>query len=321
MPTERLKGVCFSFDPREAHADWLFVYEGLSETLKTTIPKSHRVLACGEPASIKKYSKAFLAQFGAIWTTDSKMDHPSAIIHHPCCPWHVGAYANRLRRDVSSMNIFDLLQAHPEKKKLLSVVASNKCKTEGHRRRLAFVEALKREFGDEVEVFGRGLRDFEDKWDVLAEYKYHIAIENSAYPHYWTEKLSDPILTLTYPIYYGCPNISHYFKDDTLETIDIENPQDAIDTIKRVISEGHYERNVDHLRSAREDIIYKYSLFAEIARYVCDSSKPTASPLHKPESVRPEREYDKIGRFFRRTRSSLVQTRYRIPMFVKKIVR
>ena len=41
--------------------------------------------------------------------------------------------------------------------------------------------------------------------------QFHIVIENSAVPGYFTEKLIDALYTKTVPIYYGDPNISQHF--------------------------------------------------------------------------------------------------------------
>ena len=67
--------------------------------------------------------------------------------------------------------------------------------------------ALKKHFGDQIDLFGRGLNDFEDKWDVLANYKYTVAIENDFCDDWVTEKYFDCILSNTLPFYYGCPNL------------------------------------------------------------------------------------------------------------------
>ena len=90
---------------------------------------------------------------------------------------------------------FDDFETHdPQKTKLVSVVASNQTYLPGHRARLEFVAKLKEALGDQVDVFGRGINGFADKRDVLDDYRYHIAIENSVCENYWTEKLADPYM-------------------------------------------------------------------------------------------------------------------------------
>lgn len=57
----------------------------------------------------------------------------------------------------------------------------------------------------------------------MSKYKYVLAIENGQCMDYWTEKLADSYLAGCYPIYYGCPNISDYFKQDSMLKVDIRD--------------------------------------------------------------------------------------------------
>ena len=46
----------------------------------------------------------------------------------------------------------------------------------------------------------------------LFESMFHICIENISQKNWFTEKLIDPIVRKSIPIYIGCPNIDSYFK-------------------------------------------------------------------------------------------------------------
>ena len=48
------------------------------------------------------------------------------------------------------------------------------------------------------------------------DYKFHIAIENVETPHYFSEKIMNPLLCETQPIYLGCRNIDSYFPNTIL---------------------------------------------------------------------------------------------------------
>jgi len=122
----------------------------------------------------------------------------------------------------------------PLKKNFCRIIYSDKKLTEGHVKRHEFVASLKAHFGDELDIFGRGFRYVSDKWDAIADYKYHIVIENSRFPHYWTEKLADAFLGWSLPIYYGCPNITDYFDPNSFVSIDIESPKLSILKIDRL---------------------------------------------------------------------------------------
>lgn len=49
--------------------------------------------------------------------------------------------------------------------------------------------------------------------------QFHIAIENTAIDHYFSEKLLDCFQTKTVPIYYGCTNLHDYFNLDGILTV------------------------------------------------------------------------------------------------------
>ena len=162
---------------------------------------------------------------------------------------------------------FEELENHnPHKTKLVSAVSSDKCSTAGHRARLAFVAKLKEALGDEVDVFGRGINDFGDKREVLDAYRYHIAIENCAAEDYWTEKLADPYLTQTFPIYHGCPNIADYFSEKAMRVIDIYQPDRAIEIIREVINSDLAETSKSHLLEARRQVMNEYNIFGMLAK-------------------------------------------------------
>jgi len=157
------------------------------------------------------------------------------------------------------------------KSKLMSVITSSKDFTEGHQKRLNFVRRLKDYFGADIDVFGRGIREVDDKWDAISPYKYHIALENSVYPHYWTEKLADVYLSGAYPIYYGCPNLEDYFPAASCTQINIDDEEGAIRTIQECIREQRYEASLDRIIEARNLVLDRYNLFALITQLVGES--------------------------------------------------
>ena len=255
--------------------DYWFVLEGLGKKKETTVcPKANTVFIAHEPPTLKTYKSEFLHQFAAVITSDVKIDHPNPIFQHSGLPWHVG------RKQKDHVNIefsrdYDELKAITSipKTKLLSVITSSKMMSEGHRRRLEFAKRLKTHFGDKIDLFGRGLDEVEDKWDALADYRYHVAMENSAVDHYWTEKLADAFLAGCHPIYYGCPNVTDYFPSGSLTSIDINNPEKAIAVIEACIEQNRYKSSKQKIWEAREKVLDTYNLFALIADYVAKAER------------------------------------------------
>jgi hypothetical protein len=50
-----------------------------------------------------------------------------------------------------------------------------------------------------------------DKMSFLKSFRFNLAFENTSSPGYVTEKLVEPLLTGTIPIYWGAPDVNRYF--------------------------------------------------------------------------------------------------------------
>ena len=69
-----------------------------------------------------------------------------------------------------------------------------------------------------------------DKRSFLKEYKFTIAIENSSLPGYSTEKILDPLLAQSLPIYWGDPNISSdYNPNSFVNLMDYNSLEEAVE--------------------------------------------------------------------------------------------
>jgi len=289
-------------EPVESCDLWV-VYDGLLEPESTRCPPGATLFITAEPPSVKLYRPAFVAQFGAVRTCHRQLTHPHVTLGQPALPWHVG------RRQQSHHNLgfthdYDELKriAAIPKDRLISVISSDKVQTAGHRRRLALVRQLKAHFGGRLDVFGRGIREVNDKWDAIAPYRYHVALENGVYPHYWTEKLSDAFLAGAFPLYLGCPNVGEYFPAGSFAPLDANDPARAIATIEQVIADQRYERAVDDLTEARRLVLDRYNLFPVLAEML-EASPPKGDRV--PTTLLPETNFprrSKLGRIIQRRR-------------------
>ena len=82
---------------------------------------------------------------------------------------------------------------------------------------------------------------------LISNSKYHIVLENDSKYNLISEKLYDSYLGLSFPIYYGAPNINNYFDKNSLETIDINDIAGSINTIENAIENNLYEKNFNLL--------------------------------------------------------------------------
>jgi hypothetical protein len=96
------------------------------------------------------------------------------------------------------------------------MITSNKVWTEQQRNRVDFAEKNK----DIIDVYGRGFKEIEDKEEGLKDYMFSIAIENSTYDTYFTEKVLDCFATGTIPIYKGTRKICDHFDSNGILFLD-----------------------------------------------------------------------------------------------------
>ena len=281
------KNCRFHVDNSVDICDYWVVYEGLIKKETIHCSRENTILITAEPPAIKRYDENFLRQFHTVITCHRDINHPNLVFNQQALPWHVG------RRQENHMNLsftksFDELCSINTftKDKLISVISSAKENIPGHIKRMEFIEELKKYFKDQIDVFGRGINEIEDKWDAIAPYKYHIVLENSALNDYWTEKLSDAFLAGAYIFYYGCSNLSDYFSKDVFTLMDINDVGSAISIIKETISRHKYEQSIEAIMRARELILYKYNLFSMLCDF-CNKQKSGSEKKHI--TIRPEK--------------------------------
>lgn len=213
--------------------DFWVIYTSYNLALKETVRcnKNNIIFISGEAKDTSpKYSQKFLNQFGAVITVQRELKHKNILFIQNALPWFINKSFDELNNKIE-----------PKKTKLLSIISSDKTITEGHRKRLKFTKKIKSYFGDKIDVYGRGINDFEDKSTALSEYKYSIAIENTSCDDYVTEKFFDCLYSNTFVFYYGCPNLSSYVDDRTFVKIDIDNIDETIKVIEQSIFKNLYE--------------------------------------------------------------------------------
>jgi hypothetical protein len=294
--------------------DFWVVYEGLLNPEKTICPASNVIFLTGEPPEFRRYNGKFLKQFATVVTPSRYIKHHHVVHTQTGLPWHVGMIAVADLQTYPITMDYDQLKAANglRKERLISIISSSLTVLPGQTKRLAFAVALQARLGGELELFGRGIRYVEDKWDVIAPYKYHIAIENSVYPDYWTEKLADAFLAGAYPIYYGCPNLEKYFPIESYATIDIEDIEGSASHIREIINGKKYEASQEAITRARQLILDKYNMFAVIAE-LCNGQAPNTAEsevLLRPEykhsarrrirlAIRPRSRYNQLHDWLR----------------------
>jgi hypothetical protein len=108
------------------------------------------------------------------------------------------------------------------KNKIMSIMISEKLFTGGHNYRHQMANIIIQN-NLPIDIYGRGCKLYKEH-DLLKgefngnehveNYLFHIAIENTQHPHYFTEKIKNPLLYGTNVLYLGCTNIFNYFSND-----------------------------------------------------------------------------------------------------------
>lgn len=113
---------------------------------------------------------------------------------------------------------------NPVKKPQISVVASSKQFTEGHKtRHRAFDVLSKMTTVNGMEIIKHKSPPWHGRRnDFFENTMFNVCVENSRQRNYFTEKVIDCFASKTIPIYWGCSNIGDWFNMDgviTFETI------------------------------------------------------------------------------------------------------
>jgi hypothetical protein len=145
-----------------------------------------------------------------------------------------------------------------EKNKNVSIVASAKQYTEGHKFRHDVINKYKDLFdgikcGDPVEP--------KIKWHD--NYRYTVAIENRPIRGYFTEKIIDCFRTGTIPIYRGDSEINNYFDPNGIITF---NTMEELEDILKICNEELYLNKIEAVKTnfeIAESYLYPWKIIKE----------------------------------------------------------
>jgi hypothetical protein len=106
----------------------------------------------------------------------------------------------------------------------MSMMLSRKRQFTGHKYRHQLAREILRQQLD-VDIWGHGTVEltrefgpmsqikssFQTHESLLKDYTYTLAIENTRHPAYFSEKLLDPLVYQTIPVYLGCTGLDQWF--------------------------------------------------------------------------------------------------------------
>jgi hypothetical protein len=98
--------------------------------------------------------------------------------------------------------------------------------------------------------------------DAILPYRFHLVLENTRAPNYWTEKLADAYLGWSFPVYLGCPNLDEFFSPDAFCAIDGDDFEAAAVRIERLLGGAETDDEVAAVAAARTRVLDQYNPFA-----------------------------------------------------------
>lgn len=238
--------------------DVVVVYENMTHDVTVRVKKGGLIYFSGEPPMMHPLPNRFLSQFDAIILPHTKVKHHNIMRSHGYLNWLFGyKYSDKKQK----YTFEELRSLTVTKTKNISIITSSQKMMPGHSQRMHIIESLKRDFPGQIDYFGRGICPVDSKSEGILPYRFHICIENSSIPYYWTEKFADSLLGWAVPIYCGCNNISDYFREGYLTFNYDDYPK-----LKQIVSdilknpESMYRKYLDGLEKSRNNLIDKENL-------------------------------------------------------------
>jgi hypothetical protein len=212
-------------------------------------PTDNVIFLLDEAYEEAQFPIKFLKQFAQVYGPKAVL-HNDYIKHHEMFPW---LFVKK------PFSIF-LQNLTLTKTKEICIIASDATWLQGHKDRFAFVNKLIGHFKGRIDIYGRGFKSFECKYEILKNYKYSICIENSSLPDYFTEKINECFLAEVFPIYFGCTNIEDYYDSNSFLSIDIYDYQKSIEKIEYALHFNLWEKNLGLIRQMKHLYLSKYHL-------------------------------------------------------------
>lgn len=258
-------------------------------TSETSWPAAHYSDSAARLGFIKQFSRQF---------TCHDLYLPTTTYTLPFLPWMINANHGEsiLAPHERDVRFFESLTSLP-KDRMISVFCSAQTMTPNHRMRLRFVEQLKSHFGDTLHWYGNGVQSVAEKWEGLAPYKYTIVLENQSSNNVITEKIQDAFLGLSYPIYWGAPNINDHFSHQSLTSIDIKDFPSSVQAIERILSEDPYDEALSWMLASKQTVLNELHFLKRLAAITLETCEGRSGEDKQTVRVLPASEFSELQKF------------------------
>ena len=170
------------------------------------------------------------------------------------------------------------LPFRPQKSNIMSIMVSHKKYTPGHQYRHIIARHILK-YNLPIDIWGNGADNYKQEFpnnkyikgsfksmeEMCKNYLFTIAIENTSHDHYFTEKIINPFLNNTVPLYWGCKKVEDYFPKHTIRlTGNITRDVIIIHSVLRNPNKYIAEYKID-----QEMVLNKVNLVKNIER-ICE---------------------------------------------------
>jgi hypothetical protein len=151
-------------------------------------------------------------------------------------------------------------------RKIMSLMVSKKTQAPGHIYRHALAHRIL-QTKLPVDIYGNGchyhrqdarIKGPYDDNTLYNDYVYHVCVENFQLNGYFSEKITNPLLCGTVPVYLGCPKIQDYFPDNVI--LLTGNIDDDMKIIVRLCGAAVVSHRID-IKQVEDTINIKHELY------------------------------------------------------------
>ena len=281
LPTDLEHEYVHTEEPVQAD---IHVVYGLRSRLDLPNRLSNALFIASEPPEIREYNLKILRRYRRVLapTFPYLSSLPNFVKISAIAPWWVGTHAGGHEHyDERAVDISltrdQLASPSNPARDVLSVIVSSKARTPLQQQRLRFVDYLEKKM-THVDVWGEGRRFAADKADVLGASRYHLAIENSQHPGYWTEKLSDPILMSNFVFYQGDPDVGATFDATAIRKVDCWDLDGSYGRISDIMAADEWTSSLEARENNRRALLERHSFHRVLDRVIGDESFERVSP-------------------------------------------
>ncbi|KAL3904525.1 MAG: hypothetical protein SGARI_004886, partial [Bacillariaceae sp.] len=117
-----------------------------------------------------------------------------------------------------------------------------------------------------TKLTGNSRTNYSQNYNFFHDFRFCLVMENTAMEGYITEKLLNAFLAGCVPVYFGTRQIFDVFHPDSFVFYDIDNPQPALQRLKRLNEDPEmYEQMIKAPLLKHENVVNEYfSLFPEV---------------------------------------------------------